>query len=84
MDPLKQVFFRMIGRADGKDIINEGKETPELAGAYGLPDDSGATVRWNFTEIAEDSFHWVSQRSTDGRRGAFSANTSHAAFAQSR
>jgi hypothetical protein len=35
MDPLKNVLFRLIGRARGNDIVNEGKETPELARAYG-------------------------------------------------
>jgi hypothetical protein len=66
IDPLKQVFFRMIGRLQGNDIVNEGKETPELARAYGLPGDSKATVRWIFTDITSNSFHWLSQRSTDG------------------
>lgn len=66
MDPLKQVFFRMIGRQKGNEIVNEGRETPELARAYGLPEDSNATVRWVFTEITPNSFHWISQRSTDG------------------
>jgi hypothetical protein len=66
IDPLKQVFFRMIGRAQGNSIINEGEETPELARAYGLPAESKATVRWKFTEINSDSFHWLSERSIDG------------------
>ena len=44
IDPLKSVFFRMIGRAQGNEIVNEGKETPELARAYGLPEHSSATV----------------------------------------
>ncbi len=66
IDPLKQVYFHMVGRARGNDIINEGKETPELARSYGLPEDSTATVRWSFTEIAPNSFHWLSERSTDG------------------
>jgi hypothetical protein len=66
MDPLRQVFFCMIGRARGNDIVNEGKETPELARAYGQREDSNATVRWDFTEITPNSFHWLSERSTDG------------------
>lgn len=66
IDPVKQVFFRMVGRARGNDIINEGKETRELAKAYGLPHDANATVRWSFTEITPGSFHWLSERSTDG------------------
>jgi hypothetical protein len=50
-----------------KDIVNEGRETPELARAYGLPENTNATIQWNFTEIKPDSFHWLSQRSTDGK-----------------
>jgi hypothetical protein len=30
------VLLRMIGRAQGNDMINEGRETPQLARAYGL------------------------------------------------
>ena len=66
IDPLKSVFFRMIGRARGKEIVNEGKETPELARAYGLPADTNATVRWIFADITPHSFHWRSERTTDG------------------
>jgi hypothetical protein len=66
MDPLRSAFFRMIGRARGKDIVNEGRETPELARAYKLPEHEDAIVRWSFTEITANSFHWLSQRSTDG------------------
>jgi hypothetical protein len=60
-----QVFW-MTGRLQGNDIVNEGKETPELARAYGLAGDSKATVRWIFTDITPNTFHWLSQRSTDG------------------
>jgi hypothetical protein len=66
MDPLRHVFFRMIGRARGNDIVNQGEETPELARAYGLPESPRATVRWIFTDIAANSFRWRSERSTDG------------------
>jgi hypothetical protein len=66
IDPLKSVFFRMIGRAQGNEIVNEGKETPELARAYGLPEHSSATVRWIFAKITPNSFHWRSERSADG------------------
>lgn len=66
IDPLKSVFFRMIGRAQGNEIVNEGKETPELARAYGLPEQSSATVRWIFGDIRPNSFHWRSERSSDG------------------
>ncbi len=66
IDPLKQVYMHLIGRARGSDIVNEGQETPELARAYGLPAAAHATVHWTFTEITPDSFHWISKRSTDG------------------
>lgn len=67
MDPLKQVFFRMIGCPRGNSFVNEGRETPELARAYGLPEDASATVRWTFTGITPNSSHWISERSTDER-----------------
>ena len=66
IDPLKSVFFRMIGRAQGNEIVNEGKETPELARAYGLPEHSSAKVRWIFAKITPNSFHWRSERAADG------------------
>jgi hypothetical protein len=55
-DPLKQVYRRQIGRARGSDIVQEGE------------DDTGAAVRWRFTEITPDSFRWLGERSRD--RGA--------------
>ncbi len=66
IDPLKSVFFRMTGRKLGNEIVNEGKETPELARAYGLPENTVATVRWIFAEIQPNSFRWRSERSTGG------------------
>ena len=38
-DPLKQFYPRQIGRARGKDIVQEGK------------DDTGTPYRWTFTDI---------------------------------
>ena len=52
-DPVKQLHTRQIGRARGKDIVQEGVG------------DSAAT-RWSFTEITRDSFHWLGERSPDG------------------
>ena len=66
MDPMKQVFMRLLGRQKGNDIVNEGKETPELARAYGLVPDPDARIQWNFTDITAQSFRWVSLRSNDG------------------
>ena len=53
-DPLKQYYTRQLGRARGKDIVQDGK------------DDAGTSVRWSFTEITPDSFHWLGERSPDG------------------
>ena len=53
-DPLRQVHVRQIGRARGRDIVQEGRS------------DSGAAMRWSFTEISPDSFRWLGERSLDG------------------
>jgi len=52
-DPLRQLYRRQIGRARGSDIVQDGE------------DENGAPVRWSFTEIAPDSFHWIGERSND-------------------
>jgi hypothetical protein len=52
-DPATQFYARQIGRADGADIVQEGA----------LP--SGPALRWRFTEITGDSFHWLGEVSTD-------------------
>ena len=54
IDPVKQFYTRQIGRARGNDIVQEGT------------DDTGAMVRWSFTEITPGSFHWLGERSHDG------------------
>lgn len=54
IDPVKQYYTRQIGRAQGRDIVQEGKN------------ESGDSVRWRFTEITPDSFHWLGERSRDG------------------
>jgi hypothetical protein len=53
-DPVRQLYRRQVGRARGHDIVQEGV------------DDAGAAVRWSFTEITPDSFHWLGERSRDG------------------
>jgi len=46
LDPVKQFYSRMIGRADGKDIEQlTVNETPQR--------------RWRFTDITPNSFHWT-------------------------
>jgi catechol 2,3-dioxygenase-like lactoylglutathione lyase family enzyme len=52
-DPLKQYFTRQIGRANGKDIVQEGRN------------DAGDLTRWRFTDITPDSFCWIGERSPD-------------------
>lgn len=54
IDPVKQNYTRQIGRASGNDIVQEGTD------ANGVP------VRWRFTEVTLDSFHWIGERSLDG------------------
>jgi len=53
-DPLRQLYRRQIGRARGKDIVQEGT------------DDAGTPVRWSFVDISPDSFRWLGERSPDG------------------
>jgi hypothetical protein len=53
-DPLKQLYTRQIGRARGRDIVQEGTA------------DDGAATRWSFTEITPDGFRWTGERSLDG------------------
>lgn len=52
-DPLRQFYTRQIGRAQGNDIVQVGKN------------DAQETVRWSFTDIAPDSFRWLGERSRD-------------------
>ena len=54
IDPVKQLYTRQIGRARGKDIVQEGT------------DGAGTPMRWSFTEITPNSFHWLGERSADG------------------
>src|SRR5262245_21217393 len=52
-DPLKQFYTRQLGRARGKDIVQEGGDA------------AGVVLRWTFTDITEDSFRWLGERSAD-------------------
>lgn len=52
-DPATQVFTRQIGRAEGNDIVQIGTYAP------------GVQLRWRFTEIKPDSFHWLGEVSRD-------------------
>lgn len=52
-DPANNFFTQQIGRPQGRDIVQEG------------PDPRGGYMRWKFTEIQQDSFHWTAERSRD-------------------
>ena len=54
-DPAINFFSQQIGRAHGPDIVQTG------------PDPRGGTMRWVFSEIQPDSFHWTAERTTDER-----------------
>ena len=54
IDPATQFFTRQLGRARGEDIVQEGT------------DSGGAPMRWSFTQIKPDSFHWLGEHSPDG------------------
>src|SRR5262249_32775045 len=53
-DRATQFFTRQLGRARGDDIVQEGADA------------DGALMRWSFTRIRPDSFHWLGERSGDG------------------
>jgi hypothetical protein len=53
-DPIRQLYRRQIGRAEGPDIVQLGK------------DDAGAPVRWSFRDRTQDSFRWCGEHSPDG------------------
>lgn len=57
IDPLFQVYRRMIGRPEGADIVQHGT------------DETGRPVRWSFREITNDSFHWLAERARDSEPG---------------
>jgi hypothetical protein len=46
-------YLDLEPRLRGADIVQEGQ----------MPD--GAMLRWRFTEITPNSFHWLGERSTD-------------------
>jgi len=52
-DPLRQYYSRQLGRAQGSDIVQIGKN------------DAGVPLRWSFTGITSNSFRWLGERSPD-------------------
>ena len=53
-DPLRGLYRRQVGQAEGADIVQLGT------------DDTGAAVRWSFRDRTADAFRWCGERSTDG------------------
>ncbi len=51
-DPLRPYYARQIGRAEGADIVQRGK------------DDDGTSTRWSFSDITQQSFRWSGERSS--------------------
>jgi hypothetical protein len=54
-DPATNFFSQQIARAHGSDIVQTG------------PDPRGGSMRWVFSEIKKDSFHWTAERTKDDR-----------------
>jgi hypothetical protein len=54
LDPATDNFVRQIGRARGKDVVQEG-----------AAEGSSTSQRWSFTEITPTSFHWLGEHSND-------------------
>jgi len=54
INPVSGALDHLIAKKVGNDIIHEGK------------DNDGNIMRWSFTEITNNSFHWKGERSNDG------------------
>jgi hypothetical protein len=53
IDPVTGFQARMVGRANGADIVQEGTL------------ENGARVRWSFSNIRADAFRWTGELSMD-------------------
>src|SRR4051812_8497396 len=53
-DPVRASFLTMIGRREGDDIVQRGR------------DHDGRPIRWSFSQIAPDAFVWRGETSHDG------------------
>jgi hypothetical protein len=49
-DPLRQSYSRQMGRASGKNIVQDGANL------------NGTTTRWSFVDRTNDSFRWLGER----------------------
>ena len=54
-DPATNFFSQQIARAQGRDIVQTG------------PDPRGGSMRWTFSQIEPQSFHWTAERAADDR-----------------
>jgi hypothetical protein len=54
IDPARNVFRQQIGREQGEDIVQEGTT------------DTGELTRWRFTNITDNSFHWLGESKPAG------------------
>ena len=54
-DPATGFFTQQIGRARGRDIVQTG------------PDPRGGSMRWIFSEIEPNSFHWIGECARNDR-----------------
>jgi hypothetical protein len=52
-DPATNFFSQQIARADGADIVQTG------------PDPRGGSMRWIFSDIEPNAFHWRAERTVD-------------------
>lgn len=55
-DPATSFFTQQIGRAHGGEIVQFG------------PDPRGGSMRWVFSGIQPDAFHWTAERAADDKR----------------
>jgi len=55
-NPVAEQKVDQVGRRDGEDIVQVGT----------LPD--GTATRWRFSEIGQDSFHWIGEAFDQDRR----------------
>lgn len=53
-DPANNFFTQQLGRAQGRNIVQQGS------------DPRGGHMRWTFSEIQQESFHWTAECSKDG------------------
>jgi hypothetical protein len=63
-DPVRQFYGRQTGRAQGRDIVQEGTAS------------DGTKIRWSFSDITADSFHWRGER-WDEAAGAWRLRTEY-------